>query len=100
MIQYVPHEDAPVVWGKIVGWVETEHGTPLRQEFFDEDNEKIRTIHYADVREVDGRRVPHDWRVIPHDKEGYGTAIVIHDFRFDTTFDDDIFTTRNLKHRK
>jgi outer membrane lipoprotein-sorting protein len=99
VVEYVPHEDAPVVWGKILGWIETEHGTPLRQEFYDEDGEKIRTIHFGDIRVTGGRHVPHVWTVTPHDKEGHTTTIRIREFRFDEDFDEQIFTTRNLKQR-
>ena len=28
VVEYTPHEEAPVVWGKIVAWIEMEHGTP------------------------------------------------------------------------
>jgi outer membrane lipoprotein-sorting protein len=100
VVEYVPHEDAPVVWGKILTWIEVEHGTPLRQEFYDEDGEKLRTMVFSDIRDVGGRNVPHLWSVIPHDKKGHGTVIAIREFRFDETFDDDVFTTRNLKQRK
>jgi outer membrane lipoprotein-sorting protein len=89
-----------VVWGKILTWIEVEHGTPLRQEFYDEDGEKLRTMVFSDIRDVGGRNVPHLWSVIPHDKKGHGTVIAIREFRFDETFDDDVFTTRNLKQRK
>ena len=99
VIEYVPHEEAPVVWGKIVAWIEIEHGTPLRQEFYDEDGEKMRTIEFRDVRELAGRWVPHLWSVTPHNKEGHGTTIEIREFLFDQTFEEGIFTTRNLKQR-
>ena len=98
-MEYTPHEEAPVVWGKIVAWIEMEHGTPLRQEFYDEDGEKMRTMAFSDIREQQGRRVPHRWRVTPHNKEGHGTEIDIREFRFDETFDEHVFTTRNLKQR-
>jgi outer membrane lipoprotein-sorting protein len=100
VVEYRPHEDAPVVWGRIVTWVEVEHGTPLRQEFYDEDGEKMRTLHFGKIREVQGRQVPHFWEVIPHNKEGHGTRIEIGEFRFDEEFDENVFTTRNLKSRK
>jgi len=100
VVEYVPHEDAPVVWGKILTWIEVEHGTPLRQEFYDEDGEKLRTMAFSDIREVGDRNVPHLWSVTPHNKEGHGTVIAIREFRFDETFDDHVFTTRNLKQRK
>ena len=99
VVEYVPHEDAPVVWGKILMWIDVERGTPVRQEFYDEDGEKMRTMRFRKVREVQGRWVPHAWSVVPHNKEGYGTAIAIREFRFDEEFSDDLFTTRNLKQR-
>lgn len=100
VLEFIPHEDAPVVWGKIVTWIAVEHGTQLLQEFYDEDGEKMRTIRFAEIREVDGRFVPHHWEVTPHNKEGHSTTIEISEFRFDEEFDENIFTTRNLKQRR
>ena len=99
VLEYIPHEDAPVVWGKILTWIAIEHGTQLLQEFYDEDGEKLRTIRFAEIREVDGRHVPHHWIVTPHNKDGHSTSIEISEFRFDQEFDGNIFTTRNLKQR-
>ncbi len=97
VIEYVPHEDAPVVWGRIVAWVEVEHGTPLRQEFFDESGEKLRVMSFSDVREVQGRWAPYVWKMVPLDKEGHETRVVVREFDFDADFDESVFTTRNLK---
>jgi hypothetical protein len=44
--------------------------------------------------------VPHLWEVVPLDKEGHSTQIEIFEFRFDEDFDENIFTTRNLKKRR
>ena len=100
VIEFTPHEDAPVVWGKIVAWIAIDHGTQLLQQFFDEDGEKLRTIQFGEIREVGGRQVPHRWEVTPHNKEGHSTKIEISEFRFDEEFDENIFTTRNLKQRR
>ncbi len=99
VLEYVPHEETPVVWGKILGWIEVEHGTPLRQDFYDEDGVRVRTMSFSDVREVDGRRFPHLWVMNPLEKEGHETRIRIDAVRFDENFDESIFTTRNLKKR-
>ena len=72
---------------------------PLEGGFYDEDGEKMRTMRFQKLREVQGRWVPHRWTVVPHNKKGYGTAIVVREFRFDQEFSDDLFTTRNLKQR-
>ena len=100
VVEYVPHEDAPVVWGRIVAWIEAEHATPLRQEFYDEDGEKLRRMDFGDVRETGGRHVPHLWRMTPLEKEGHETRIRIQEIRFDERFDETLFTTRNLKRRE
>jgi outer membrane lipoprotein-sorting protein len=99
VVEYIPHEDAPVVWGKIVAWLETEHGTPLLQDFYDEDGEKLRSMRFADIRAVEGRHVPFSWSMTPLDKQGHETRIQIGEIRFDIDIDDSVFTTRHLKQK-
>jgi outer membrane lipoprotein-sorting protein len=100
VVEYVPHEDAPVVWGKIVTWIEVEHGTPLRQDFYDEDGEKLRVMRFGEISLVDGRHYPHTWIMTPLDKEGHETRIRVKEIRFDADIDDSVFTKRNLTRRR
>jgi outer membrane lipoprotein-sorting protein len=97
VLEYVPHEDAPVVWGRIVAWIDAERWAPLRQEYYDEEGEKLRVLRFDDLREVDGRLFPHRWVLTPLDKEGHETRIEVREIRFDAEIEDDVFTTRNLK---
>ena len=97
VIEYIPHEDAPVVWGRILAWIDVERGVVLRQEFYDEDGEKLRTMQFEDIRQVDDRWLPHVWRMTPENKEGHQTTIEIKDMDFDAEIQDDIFTKRNLR---
>jgi outer membrane lipoprotein-sorting protein len=97
VVEYQPHENAPVVWGRIVSWIDAEVSTPLFQEFYDEDGSKVREIHFSDVREVDGRHVPHRWTLTPLDKPGHQTIIDVESMRYDVEIEEAIFTTRNLK---
>jgi len=96
VVQYVPNEDAPVVWGKIVAWIDVENGAPLLQEFYDEDGVKLRQMRFGEIREVEGRFVPHRWTMRPLDKEGHETSVVLKEIRFDTEIDESIFTKRHL----
>ena len=100
VVEYVPHEDAPVVWGKIVTWIEVEHGTPLRQDFYDEDGEKLRVMRFGDITVVDGRHYPLAWSMTPLDKEGHETRIRVKEIRFDADIEDSVFTKRNLTKRR
>lgn len=97
VIEYVPKEEAPVVWGKIIAWVDTDRGLPLKQEFYDEDGDLMRSMRFDDVRQIGERWVPHNWSMQPEDKEGHETRIEILRFVFDADLDEDIFTKRNLR---
>jgi outer membrane lipoprotein-sorting protein len=96
VIEYRPHEDAPVVWGKIVTWVDVARYAPLRQDFYDEAGEKLRVMRFSEIREVQGRPYPHRWSLVPLDKEGHETLIEIEEIRFDQEFDERIFSKRHL----
>lgn len=97
VVEYVPHEEAAVVWGRIVAWLDRETGAPLRQDFYDEEGERIRTMRFSDFREIGARTVPHTWSMKPLDKPGHSTTIRVETIRYDPEFDSGIFTTRNLK---
>lgn len=96
VVEYVPRERAAVVWGKIIAWIETVHSTPLRQDFYDEDGEKLRTMAFDDIRVVQGRHFPSRWTMRPLDKAGHETRIDVQEIRFDDAIDDAIFTKRYL----
>ena len=97
VLEYIPHEDAPVVWGRILAWIDVDQGVVLRQEFYDEDGEKLRTMQFEEIREVDGRWLPHVWRMTPENKKGHQTTIEIKDMDFDAEIEEDVFTKRNLR---
>ena len=97
VVEYVPRKDTPVVWDKIIAWIETEHGTPLRQEFYGAGGELLRVLRFGDIREVQGRHFPHVWTVRPVGKKRHETRIEVERVRFDADFDDSVFTTRHLK---
>jgi hypothetical protein len=97
VVEYLPRKTASILWGRILGWIETEHGTPIRQEFYDSDGEQLRTIRFGSVRKVDDRRIPHVWTLTTHGKKIGQTTVEIRELRFDEHFDDEIFSTRNLK---
>lgn len=99
VVEYVPHEDAPVVWGRILTWIESERSAPLRQEFFDEGGEKLRVMTFSDFREVSGRPFPHVWSMTPLDKDGHRTVITVEEIVFDPEIAESVFTKRNLSRR-
>ena len=75
VVEYLPRESAAVVWGSIVSWLDAESGAPLRQDFFDEEGERLRVMGFSDFRKVGKRFVPHLWSMTPLDKPGHSTTI-------------------------
>jgi outer membrane lipoprotein-sorting protein len=99
VVEYRPHEGAAVVWGSIVAWLDIESGAPLRQDFFDEEGERLRVMRFSDFKKIGERSVPHLWKMIPLDKPGHSTTIEIDEIQFDPEIASSVFTTRNLKRR-
>jgi outer membrane lipoprotein-sorting protein len=97
VVEYTPHEEAAVSWGRIVAWVEVERGTPLRQDFYDEAGARLRTMQLSDIRPVGDRAVPHTWTMTPLDEPGHETRIEVRAIEFDAALDDSIFTKQNLR---
>ena len=99
VLQYTPAAAARVAWGRIVAWVETEAGVPIRQEFYSASGKRLRTLHFSDVRTIGGRRVPHRWKAVPVGGKGRESILEIRELRFEAAFDDPIFSIQNLKPR-
>ncbi len=88
---------AAVVWGRILYSVKQNDFVPLKQEFYDERGELVRTMTFFDVRSVGGRRLPTRWEMRPRAKAGNVTTIVLKDAVFDQPIPDEVFSQRNLQ---
>lgn len=98
-VQSLPKPDAPVVWGKLIYIVRVADRLPLRQEYYDERGEAIKTMTFSDVRAIGGRSIPTRWEVQPLKKPQNKTVFVIKEMSFDRPIDADIFTLRSLQQR-
>jgi len=99
VIEYRAREEAPVVWGKIVAWIDVSSFTPLRQDFYDEDGVMVRTLRFGDIRPVAAREFPHRWSATRVEKQGQETVIQIEKVEFDHPIRESVFSTRNLRPR-
>jgi outer membrane lipoprotein-sorting protein len=97
VLEYRPHEGAPVVWDRIVAWIDAENSAPLRQEFFDEDGDMLRVMRFDRIRHEQGRFVPHRMTLTPVEEPDHLSVIELDKIDFDADFGDDVFTTRHLE---
>lgn len=98
-IELIPHEEAAVVWGRIVMRVHKELYLPTRVEYYDEDDELIRILHYEDRKQYNDRIYPSRWLVEPktEDKKDNRTIIEVDEAVFDEEISPAYFTKRALK---
>lgn len=96
-IELQPHEDAAVVWGKIIMWISEEAYMQLKAEYYDEDGYLVRTITSSDVQNIGGRNLPTHMEIIPADENGHKTIIEIKSMIFNEPISDGFFSQQNMK---
>ncbi len=96
-LELIPHEDAAVVWGKLIMWISAEHFMQVKTEFYDEDGFLINTMTASDFRVFDGRHIPARMTIVPEDKPGHQTIVEYISLDFNREIPDDIFTIQNMK---
>ncbi len=96
-VKAIPKEDLPVVWGYIIIAVRKADYLPAWQKYYDEKGELMRVWNFSDIRTFGNRTLPSVMEMIPRQKEGQKTVMRYLVAEFDTEFDTDIFSLRNLR---
>ncbi|MBN1109040.1 MAG: outer membrane lipoprotein-sorting protein [Bacteroidales bacterium] len=96
-IRLTAREDADVLWGSQLWWVDMNDFIVLKAELYDEDNYLVRTEKGSNIKNVDGRLLPTVIELIPAENEGYKTVISIADMKFNIDISDSFFSQQNMK---
>ena len=96
-IVLTPKENAAVIWGKIILWIDKEEYNQLRGEYYDEDNFLINKLISSNIKEFDGRKIPSHIEFIPEDNPGNKTLIDYLDLNFKIKIPEKYFTTAYMK---
>ncbi len=99
-IELIPKPEAPVVWGKIILFIDKTDFIQLRSEMYDEDGYLVNTLNSTDIKEMDGKLLATKMEMSPEDKPGNKTIMAIDDIKFDKPIEDSFFTTQNMKRVK
>ena len=89
--------DAAVAWARVELRVRTEDYVPLLAEFFNERDQRVRTLTYGDFRPIGGRTVPTRVELVEDRWPDRSTVMITNDARFDLDISDAIFTQTNLR---
>ncbi|MGB9747829.1 MAG: outer membrane lipoprotein-sorting protein [Bacteroidales bacterium] len=99
-IELLPKENAAVVWGKIIKWISRDGFDQLRTEYYDEDGVLMRTEIASDIKSMDNRLIPTRFEIIPADKPGNRTIVILNELRFNVPIQESFFTQQNMKQVK
>jgi outer membrane lipoprotein-sorting protein len=96
-INMVAKEDAAVIWGHQVRWIDKKDFLFLKSELFDEDGYLVRTELGSEIKTMDGRLIPTRIELIPAEEEGQMTIIEMKEMKFNEPIKESFFSQQNMK---
>jgi len=96
-IKMVSKEDASVIWGHQIRWIDKKDFLVLKAELFDEDGVLVRTETGSDIKPMDGRVIQTRIELVPADEPGNKTVVVIKEMKFNISVQESFFSQQNMK---
>lgn len=96
-IEMIPKEEAVVVWGKLIKWVSKKDYLQLKSVYYDEDGYVVKTEIGKDVKKIGGRLLPTRIEILPEDKPGNKTLVILNSIEFDVPIKETYFSQQNMK---
>ena len=96
----IPKEEATVVWGKVIVWVDKADHMQLKSEFYDEDDELINVMLGSNVKTFSGKKLPAKIEFIPVEEEGHKTILEYNVWDFDINVSEDKFNQNKMSQLK
>jgi len=96
-IKMVAREEAAVIWGHQLRWIDKKDFLFLKAELYDADGYLVRTETGSRIREMDGRMIPTLLEVVPEEEEGNKTILLIKEIKFNVSIPDQFFSQQNMK---
>tara|TARA_B110001454_G_scaffold106249_1_gene100003 strand:+ start:51 stop:794 length:744 start_codon:yes stop_codon:yes gene_type:complete len=97
IIELIPNEDAAVVWGKLVMWIDKRDYMQLKTQFFDEYDEMVSVMTGKAIKNFDGKKLPAIIEFVPLDKEGNKTIVERLVWKFDIDINERFFLPSYMK---
>lgn len=96
IIESIPHEDAPVVWGKEIIKVREDY-LMIEQEFYDQDNLLVKKLTSSDIKLMSGKLTVSVQRMQKVDKPNEWTEFRLLEAEYAITVPKNMFTLSNLR---
>jgi outer membrane lipoprotein-sorting protein len=96
-IKLVPKANAAIVWGSLTKWISKKGYFQMKTEYYDEDNQLVKTESAADIKYMGDREIPTHFEIIPADKPGNKTLVDFDKITFNKPINEGFFSQQNMK---
>jgi outer membrane lipoprotein-sorting protein len=96
-IKMVARENASVLWGQQIRWIDKKDLLVLRSELYDESGSLVRTETGSVIKTMDGRVIPTRLELIPKEEPGNKTIVEIKEIKFNIQITEGFFSQQNMK---
>lgn len=96
-VELIPNPDAPVVWGKVLMWIDKAEYMQMKTEFYDEDGYLVHTMYGKKLKTLGGKLLPSVLEIIPADEDGHKTIVEYVSLDFKTAINESFFSIQNMK---
>jgi outer membrane lipoprotein-sorting protein len=93
----VPKANAAIVWGSLTKWISKKGYFQMKTEYYDEDNQLVKTESAADIKYMGDREIPTHFEIIPADKPGNKTLVDFDKITFNKPINEGFFSQQNMK---
>lgn len=97
IIEMTTKEDAAIVWGKVITYIDKQDYLQLKNRFFDEDGFLVNIMTGQKVEKMDDRMVVTVLQMVPADEPGQMTEIIYNKLDFNIPVETSFFSLQNMK---
>jgi len=96
-IKLTAKEDAAVIWGHQIRWIDKTDYLFLKSEMYDVDGYLVRTELGKNIKTMDNRLIPSVLELIPAEEEGHKTIVEIREIEYNISINESFFSQQNMK---
>jgi outer membrane lipoprotein-sorting protein len=96
-IKLIPKPEAGVVWGKIISWISKDKYLQVKTDYYDEEDELIKSFLGTEEQKMDGRDIFAHWEMIPYNEPGNKTILDYKEIKFNIKIEESYFSEQNMK---
>ncbi len=96
-IKLTAKENASIIWGKQIRWIDKKDFLVLKAELYDEDGTLVRTETGSGIKIMDGRMITSKIELVSEDEPENKTLLEIREIKFNIPVEDSYFSQQNMK---